>query len=112
MKKFREREFLIEHWQNAYEEEEKLGQKNDPVSETFRLVQFVSWTEWGKKRKKPREVRLLVINGSGAEDLRARRHKKFRRIDSYAEAVLRQIGEEPDTRAVERIIEILENRRR
>jgi len=54
MKKFREREFLIEHWQNAYEEEEKLGQKNDPVSETFRLVQFVSWTEWGKKRKKPR----------------------------------------------------------
>ena len=38
--------------------------------------------------------------------------RKRRRIDSHAEAVLRQIGEEPDGHAMERIIEILENRKR
>lgn len=77
MKDFEEREFLIEYWQNEYEKEKRREQKSDPVSETFRLVQFVSRREWGKKRKRPKEVRLLVINGSGAEDLRARKHKKL-----------------------------------
>ena len=60
----KERESLIEFWQNQQAKEAWELDKNDPVSEVFTLIEFISRRGWGKWLKKPRTVKLLRINGS------------------------------------------------
>lgn len=88
--------------------------RNNPVKQRLHVVSFMSYSAGHGRKRKPREVTLLVVDNTYAHlikrgEVRRRKNRDFIEADVLANEVLSFLP--PDERTVDNLLQILTRRR-
>lgn len=83
-----------EYKRQAIEESKREAEENNPIRQRLQLKSFVSRSSGrGRRKRKPREVNLLVVDGEYAHvikhgEIKPRKNGRYIQVDALAEEIL------------------------